>query len=153
MILLPRRSVLGLAAVVDIAVHAHPLPVAAKALAARLGLPPRHLEPLLQALVRAKILKGVRGPRGGYELAKERRGISASDILQAVLNEIGEEEDGTTASKFIETIVLPMIADASKVFLHELDHITIEEICRQAENQEDAGEPDKTSPRGPDFTI
>ncbi len=29
-------------------------------------LPPRHLEPVLQALVHAGILKGVRGPRGGY---------------------------------------------------------------------------------------
>ena len=61
------------AAVVDIALHARPAPVAAKALAARHNLPPRHLETLLQALVRANILKGVRGPRGGYELARERR--------------------------------------------------------------------------------
>ena len=30
-------------------------------------LPPRHLEPVLQALVRHGILKGIRGPRGGYE--------------------------------------------------------------------------------------
>ena len=35
-------------------------------------LPPRHLEPVLQALVRHGILKGIRGPRGGYELARER---------------------------------------------------------------------------------
>ena len=32
----------------------------------RHAVPPRHLETLLQALVRAGILKGVRGPRGGY---------------------------------------------------------------------------------------
>jgi Rrf2 family iron-sulfur cluster assembly transcriptional regulator len=75
--LLPRRSILGLAAVVDIAIHSDAMPVAAKALARRLNLPPRHLEPLLQALVRANILRGVRGPRGGYELTKERRNITA----------------------------------------------------------------------------
>ena len=38
----------------------------AKALAERHKLPPRHLEPVLQALVHAGVLKGVRGPRGGY---------------------------------------------------------------------------------------
>ena len=40
------------------------------------GWRPRHLETLLQELVRARILKGTRGPRGGYELARERRRIS-----------------------------------------------------------------------------
>ncbi|MDQ6703384.1 MAG: Rrf2 family transcriptional regulator, partial [Pseudomonadota bacterium] len=51
MILLSRRGHLALAAVVDIAIHARPLPIAAKALAVRLELPPRHLEGLLQSLV------------------------------------------------------------------------------------------------------
>ena len=68
--LLSRRSVLAIAAVVDVALHSRSAPVAAKALAARHKLPPRHLETLLQGLVHAKILKGVRGPRGGYELAR-----------------------------------------------------------------------------------
>src|SRR5580704_11630909 len=69
--LLSRRSVLAVAAVVDVALHSRSAPVAAKALAARHKLPPRHLETLLQGLVHAKILKGVRGPRGGYKLARE----------------------------------------------------------------------------------
>ena len=38
---------------------------------------------MLQALVRVGILKGIRGPRGGYELARERRRITADDILRA----------------------------------------------------------------------
>src|SRR5262245_51885358 len=81
--LLPRRSLLAIAAVVDIAYHARPAPIAAKALSARHSLPPRHLETLLQVLVRSGILKGVRGPRGGYELARERRRITVADIVRA----------------------------------------------------------------------
>src|SRR5919206_3056843 len=80
---LSRRSLLAIAAVVDIALHARPMPVAAKALAARHNLPPRHLETVLQTLVRRGILKGTRGPRGGYELAREQRRITADDILRA----------------------------------------------------------------------
>ena len=53
MILLSRRSLLALVAVLDVALHARPGPVAAKLLAARHTLPPRHLETMLQALVRA----------------------------------------------------------------------------------------------------
>jgi DNA-binding IscR family transcriptional regulator len=63
--LLPRKGVLAIAAVIDVALQAHARPISAKALALRHGLPPRHLEPVLQALVRDGILKGVRGPRGG----------------------------------------------------------------------------------------
>ena len=87
MMLLSRRSLLAIAAVVDIALHARPAPVPAKLLAGRLGLPPRHLETLLQALVHAGILKGVRGPRGGYELARERRRITAADIARAAMED------------------------------------------------------------------
>ena len=92
MILLSRRGYLALAAVVDIAIHARPFPIAAKALAVRLELPPRHLEGLLQSLVHANILKGVRGPRGGYELARERRRITAASVLRAVSSENGGDE-------------------------------------------------------------
>src|SRR5215210_2085657 len=81
--LLPHKGILAIAAVTDIALHARGRPVAAKALATRHRLPPRHLEPVLQALVREGILKGVRGPRGGYELAREQRRITADDILRA----------------------------------------------------------------------
>src|SRR6185436_11760659 len=83
MLLLPRKGVLAIAAVIDIALHARGRPVAAKSLASRHCLPPRHLEPVLQALVREGILKGIRGPRGGYEIAREQRRITVDDILRA----------------------------------------------------------------------
>src|SRR4029450_13331050 len=90
--LLPRKGALAIAAVIDIALHARGRPVAAKALAIRHRLPPRHLEPVLQALVRPGLLKGGGGPRGGYELAREQRRISADDILRAAgtVEEAGE---------------------------------------------------------------
>lgn len=129
MILLCRRSMLALAAVADIAIHARPQPVAAKTLAGRLDLPPRHLETLLQALVRADILKGVRGPRGGYELARERRRISAAEVIRAVMN--GESE-AKTESRFVENVISPIIAHAGEAFLSELELVSIDDICRQA---------------------
>jgi Rrf2 family protein len=132
--LLSRRSLLAIAAVVDIALYSRPAPVAAKALAARHKLPPRHLETLLQGLVHAKILKGVRGPRGGYELARERRRITAGEIVRTALslstadpNEIGAH------SKLLEKVVEPAVRRAGETFLGNLDAITIEELCDEAE--------------------
>lgn len=147
--LLSRRSLLALAAVVDIAIHARPAPVAAKALAARLELPPRHLETLLQALVRANILKGLRGPRGGYELARERRRISVAAVLRAVLSETTAESEATPACRLVAQVVAPMVEAAGGAFLNELETITIDDICRRAEDLKLCDE----SALGPDFTI
>ena len=72
MVILSRRSMLAIVATVDVALFSRPDPVSTKQMAARHHLPPRHLESLLQTLVRAGILKGMRGPRGGYSLARER---------------------------------------------------------------------------------
>ena len=83
MSLMSRKGLLAIAAVIDVAINARARPVSAKALAARHRLPPRHLEPVLQALVRDGILKGIRGPHGGYELGRERSRITANDILRA----------------------------------------------------------------------
>ncbi|MBB3973044.1 RrF2 family transcriptional regulator [Hansschlegelia beijingensis] len=141
--LLPRRSLLAVAAVVDIAYHARPTPIAAKTLAARHGLPPRHLETLLQVLVRAGILKGVRGPRGGYELARERRRISIADIVRGALGEPEDEPDGRgrepdgkiIPSPLVSDVVTPMIRSASESFLERLDEITVEDLCLEAERR------------------
>ena len=131
MLLLPRRCVLAMAAVIDIAVNARPRPVAAKALAARHHLPPRHLETLLQSLVHAQILRGVRGPHGGYELARDRRKISAGDIVRAALAaEGGQEEGGEARSPLIDDVVTPLMVDAGKSFLSRLDTISVEELSQ-----------------------
>jgi DNA-binding IscR family transcriptional regulator len=68
--LLHRKSRLAVAAETDVALNG---PVTGQALAKHLYLRPRHLEPVLQALVREGILKTVRGPGGGYVAPNRRR--------------------------------------------------------------------------------
>ncbi len=144
--LLPSRSLLALAAVIDVALNARSAPVAAKALAARQGLMPRHLETLLQDLVRAKILKAHRGPRGGYELARERRRITAGEIVRA--SGVASETGATKARpSLVERVVEPCLAPAGALFLSELDRISVDDLCRRAEAAEGL------APTGLDFAI
>ena len=134
MILLSRRSLLAIVAVVDIALHARPLPVPAKLLAARHHLPPRHLETMLQALVRAGILKGMRGPRGGYELARERRKITAGEIVRAAMSSTGEDSmPPVPESMLVDAVVGPIVGEAGETFLARLDAVTVDDMCRRAE--------------------
>ena len=113
-----RRSVLAIAAVVDVALHSRSAPVAAKALAARHKLPPRHLETLLQGLVHANILKGVRGPRGGYELARERRRITVGEIVRTAMSlSTADPEDLGANSVLLERVIDPAVRQAGETFL------------------------------------
>jgi len=128
---LPRKGLLAIAAVIDVALHAGHQPVVAKALAHRHRLPPRHLEPVLQALVRQGVLKGIRGPRGGYQLAREARHITADDILRA----IGTIEDEVAAAKsnLLAKVVVPALAQAESAFSGALNHINIEQLAGAAQ--------------------
>jgi Rrf2 family iron-sulfur cluster assembly transcriptional regulator len=137
MSLLPRKGLLAIAAVIDVALNARGQPVAAKALASRHRLPPRHLEPVLQALVRRGVLKGVRGPRGGYELAREPRGITAHDILRAIgSTDAGNGNGATTKSPLLAEVVMPALAQAEGVFSGALGHINIEDLVVAARGQQ-----------------
>ena len=138
MLLLPRKGTLAITAVLDIALNARGKPVAAKSLANRHRLPPRHLEPVLQALVRTGILRGVRGPRGGYELARDERDISANEILRAAGTV--DEADGAPVkgSALLTNIVVPALAQAEKAFAGALARITVADLARSAQGPKKA---------------
>ena len=131
--LVSRKGILAIAAVIDIAIHARSRPVSAKALAARHKLPPRHLEPVLQALVRYGILKGIRGPHGGYELAREPRRVTAEDIMRAAGSAEEESEPPLPASALIAGVVRPALAEAEQTFSAALRRINVEDLVKSAE--------------------
>jgi Rrf2 family protein len=137
MTLLSRKGLLAIAAVIDVALYGRSRPVSAKALAARHALPARHLEPVLQALVRVGILKGIRGPRGGYELARERRRVTVDDILRAA-GTIEEFDDKAARSTLVSQVVIPAVDQAEQAFAAALGRIDFDELVRQAEPLRDA---------------
>jgi Rrf2 family protein len=132
MSLLSLKGLLAIAAVVDVAVNGRERPISARKLAARHDLPPRHLEPVLQALVHEGIFQGVRGPRGGYQLSRERKRITVADILRAA-GSVEEHEAAIPKSRILGSVVLPAIADAEKTFTALLARLTVEDLARRAE--------------------
>ena len=130
--LVSRKGILAVAAVIDVALNAQGRPVAAKALAARHKLPPRHLEPVLQALVRDGILRGIRGPRGGYELAREGKRITAAEILRSASQVEDASAPPLPSSPLVNSIVRPALAEAERVFSAALGRINLDDMIQQA---------------------
>jgi Rrf2 family iron-sulfur cluster assembly transcriptional regulator len=130
MALVSRKGILAIAAVIDVAINARTRPVSAKALAARHRLPPRHLEPVLQALVRDGILRGIRGPHGGYELGRERNRITADDILRAATT-VDEVDALQPNSALVNEIVWPALAETERTVSVALGRISIDDMVRR----------------------
>ncbi|MCH1541971.1 MAG: Rrf2 family transcriptional regulator [Alphaproteobacteria bacterium] len=146
MIRLSRKSLLALEAVLDVALHARPDPVQARDITARQGVPQRYLEQVMQALVRAGILRGVRGPRGGYRLARERRRISVREIFEVIEEIDGGDMDTLSQSDLGRSIIAPFHANMQNALIGAVGDTTIADLCSRTANHK-AGE-DKG-----DFTI
>jgi Rrf2 family transcriptional regulator, iron-sulfur cluster assembly transcription factor len=134
------KGLLVIAAVVDVALQKDGNRISAKALAARHGLPPRHLELALQSLVRGGILKGFTGPHGGYELARASRSVTAQDILRvANVPEVGAEPN----SKIVAKVVMPILSVAEREFEEALSRITLDDMMLRALVGEDENRNDE----------
>ena len=114
-------------AILDISIHSSHTPASAKEITKRQGIPSRYLEKILQELVRQKILKGTRGPNGGYVLGREKRNIFLIDIYNTVLTiekNKKEEVDTQIRSKiinpFIKNITNEIINSFKLTSIHDL---------------------------------
>ena len=134
MLKLSKKMLFAIEAVLDIAYHAGDLPVQNREITRRQEIPRRYLEQALQQLVHHDILIGVRGPRGGYRLARERRRISIGDIVR-VVHEMEADNDANLdvgLSELGTRVVRPMWIKLEANFLHELDNISIDDLCDNA---------------------
>lgn len=135
MLTLSRKTKLALEAVLDVAYNARPDPIQSKDITQRQGIPQRYLEQVMQHLVRAGILKGVRGPRGGYRLARERRRISVGDVVRVVDAMEMEEPELPRTSALGDQIVGPVLNDLQSEIMTKLDAISFEDLCREAKSK------------------
>lgn len=131
---LSKKMLYAIEAVLDIAYHAGSAPVQSQEITRRQCIPKRYLEQALQRLVRNDILIGVRGPRGGYRLARERRRITVGDIVRVVrdLETDDQKESGLCESALGQQVVQPLLSDLQDGMMEHLDGTTIDDLCNRA---------------------
>ena len=134
MMRLTKKLLFGIEAVLDIAYNSTTRPVQAASITKRQGIPKRYLEQVLQALVRAGILAGQRGPKGGYRLAKEATEISVADIVRIVrtIEAAPDPLVGAPASALGHQIVRPIWHDLQSQQMATLEGLTLAELVGRA---------------------
>ncbi len=75
-----------------------PFGIQASAIAEHFRLPPAYVAKVLTLLVRGKILRSDRGPRGGFQLARQSDLINFLDIVEAVDGPIHVSRDADMAT-------------------------------------------------------
>jgi len=144
-----RKLFYAVEAVVAIAYNAGANPVSSRDIALAQGLPPRYLEQLMQKLVRGGILRGVRGPNGGYVLAKEKRRITIADICATLGDEKEDEHKGYKGTPLGALVVKPVWDGLDTVIMEQLQKVNLAEMCEQAAHQKIS----KTTCEKMDFII
>lgn len=101
---LTTRGRYAVTAMLDVALHEHAGPVSVAGIALRQGISRAYLEQLFGRLRRHDLVHSVRGPGGGYELARRGDAISVADVVDSVDENIdvtrcggtGDCQDGDT---------------------------------------------------------
>jgi Rrf2 family protein len=81
---LTRASSYALHAIEYMAAHKQQKPVASHHIAEARGIPERFLLKVLKPLVSARVLHSVKGPNGGYRLARPASKITMLEVIEAV---------------------------------------------------------------------
>lgn len=134
---LTKKMIYALEAVVDVAYNGRSGPVQSRDITRRQEIPQRYLEQVLQQLVRAGILKGVRGPKGGYNLARERRRVSVGEIVQVVNNmdSTKDKAEAMSQSPMGIKVINPLIENLNLSIMEQLNNVTLQDLCQQAINE------------------
>jgi Rrf2 family iron-sulfur cluster assembly transcriptional regulator len=134
------QSRYGLRALFDIAYHSAGLSTQVKDISARQAISPRYIEQIFQKLKRAGIVRSVRGPSGGYYLARKIDEITVGDVVRATEGPVELVHCSGTKTKptkqcgrILKCPVKDVWTEASSRLMAYLDSITLQDLCKAAQ--------------------
>lgn len=138
---LTTKSRYGARAIFDIAYHFAGVPVQIKDISKRQEISQRYLEQIFQKLKRANVVKSVRGPGGGYILAKDPNKITIGDIIKAMREPIDpvfciddKTKKNKNCSRAKQCVTRLIWREAGEKVTEFFDSVTIYDLCEKARN-------------------
>ena len=111
----------GMRAMLDLAERVGQGPVQSEGIAKRQGISEAYLDQLLTQLRRAGLVRSVRGPKGGHELAKPADQITLNEVLTALEGDylaIMPDADAELPSVKVQREVWQRVRDAAETILN-----------------------------------
>jgi len=73
----------------------------------------------------------VRGPHGGYLLAREKRRVTLADVYRAV----GEDDEIPSSTPLGNKIISPIIKDLQEKIVKQMEEVSINDLYQQASSK------------------
>ena len=129
-------------ALFDIAYHSAGLSTQVKDISARQGISPRYIEQIFQKLKRAGLVKSVRGPSGGYYLARSPEEIKVGDVIRATEGNLDlvfclnhNKSANKSCDRAAHCVARDVWLEASGRLMEYLDSVTLQDLCMRAQHR------------------
>lgn len=135
-------------AMMDLVLHGDQGPVTLAQISSAQGISLSYLEQLFAALRREGLVSGVRGPGGGYRLAKHANAITVAHVIAAVDEGASRAQGGSDEAGSEAGSTHALWMDLSQQIYDFLDGITLEQLAGQPERRASldlGGEPARQS--------
>ena len=130
------RGRYALRTMVDLAQHGGEGLVTLKDVAARQDLSQKYLEQIVTQLSKAGLVKGTRGPQGGYKLARAPQDYTVAEILEQVEGSLAPveclEAETNTCERCSSCATIDMWTGLYKVVTDYLGNITLADVVQRA---------------------
>jgi len=141
---LSTRSTYGMRALVELALTQGHGPVSAADIAKRQDLSVAYLEQLLHRLKREGLVSSIRGPKGGYVLAREPRQMTMADVVR-ILDGTNGGWNGTgsgvvrlrhkEAPRHAQRIAQAVWRCVHERLAQSLGTVTLEDLCDEVRSE------------------
>lgn len=122
---------LGIHALAYLARHAEEAPVTTASIAAAYGVSEAHLSKVFQRLSKAGLVRSVRGPHGGFSLARAPLRITLRDIYEALDGPFGKSKCllGKPKCGLGRCMLGDLVTDVHKRVADHFSKTTLAEVC------------------------
>ena len=125
----------ALRVMIDLAEHQAEGFIPLKVIAERQEISEKYLESIIKLLVKAKLLNGVRGKGGGYQLTKAPEQYTVGSILRLTEDSLAPvsclESGANACPRAAECRTLPLWQGLNKVISDYLDNITVADLMQR----------------------
>ena len=119
-------------AVFDIAYNSVGFPIQVRDISNRQGIPLKFLELIFHKLKKGNIVESVKGPYGGYLLARDPDKITVRDIIEALKEPIDVVycvSDATSCARATQCITRLVWKEAAEIIDQFFASISIDDLC------------------------
>jgi Rrf2 family protein len=131
----------GVLSILDLALNREIEPASLKEIAARQQLPYKYLEHVLATLRTAGIVRSVRGPQGGYTLAKPPDQINLRevfDVLEGAEGFVHCTTDPQVCDQYDMCVTQELWARMYAACMEVLESTTLEDLARRARQKRES---------------